>query len=1230
LTDPVSLRTQLDLLLELKSSRRMSSEAVEALAECSFRLALHPETEVTEALELLHQSVRLDGANPKYAYHLGRLYFLHGELKAASSWLHLAIRLCPTSHRLWAHISLLQQELNVGYRGDENYEPDYLRKQSQKIAQAIKDGQDQIAADLAVFVPKMSSEKLQKEDKRASAASPRPMAADEPETGVQFLRANAVRRLINPNQCRWSGINDLVIEQLLEAHPSERNLKRLLPLMQEAARAAERRRHGVSAFVILGIQWVLCGYPVATISRLRAELPEEAGSRALALLRLVCRLAEAEGDARTSLIAAALEQGHLPPLLAAVMHQRWVLWRPLEFRGLGTYRAARRFLTDALREAGANERDRRPEQADEYAKRLNRAIDALMVERRTPLQDATPESKAPALEATSGAQTFVLLEESAQRLAQLRDEAFRLLKEQLEPAAKNPPDDHACSQAVADREAFDRLIAQFSQAGKTGLQLLDQLLQTLASLDSTSTPPDFDQRRDSTRSRLTSLCNLGNFERVLNRIDRRLRSVITNFTITAQPRSAELARMLEASASALPTQHAAPTSGEAANTDRPGSLGWKAKHVKEQIEAYWERLRELIALWQKGELGEEELAEAAAINQAVLRAFEEVDESLKDVAAVRALGDISQKDLQVLDTAEKAFQGVLQRRGPFMKNLGKLPFKPSPPAEPAAVPECQSAGFQPEQHSGLRGLASALERADRELERLFSEAAASFNAYSNQARHLPPIRALRTTVRARQAETYYRLGRRREASRLWNELLRGDRLNLAALKNLAVCETAAGDVNRSLNAWRSYLEVLYFNDVACRSPRPNASLRAEFHRDFGHAYAPAILAEKLEVKWDEKLESAPFQSFFGSPGRVRSFVEHKLVEAFNTRLSFTSPTLILGVSRSAGEPLRKTAREKQIDFTARVGPLLPGRIRDAFLDLAQQHIENAFKASSSARRRTLKKDARYPEEESRQIQFLTGLCQLKYKLVLIVKKFPDLVKHITSVDFLEQLNRLDLIPIDTDPALLRPIAGALQISPEMLPELMNYLGENVIENLLKFVFGEPGDPAENALRERQYQRLINDWVKQPSLASYLSRIDDPQFLYEDEIKAAVESNETSPQAVALLRRWPQRFPQITGPVRLLALLLDREEKYEEAIALLDQACQSAFYQAGKVSCYYSRMWAWYKRAGQAFEANNPDETKRCLGPARRDADYVIANSKSEHEVEQAKKVKQQIRQSLGS
>lgn len=220
-----------------------------ALAECNFRLAVHPETDSLEAVTLLRESVKIDGANPKHAYHLGRLHFLRGEFDEAARWFRLACCLAPTSHRIWMHVAVLLRELNAVYHGDERYEPNTLLRRAESIAEAIQAGEDNISPDLLDFVPPKSLAAQQKEerqdqkDRRDTPKSERPSDDMRPSAKV--------KRYLHARRCRWSGVEHLSVEQTLVGRATQASVKKLIPILQELAEKSGGRQGSPAAIAIL-------------------------------------------------------------------------------------------------------------------------------------------------------------------------------------------------------------------------------------------------------------------------------------------------------------------------------------------------------------------------------------------------------------------------------------------------------------------------------------------------------------------------------------------------------------------------------------------------------------------------------------------------------------------------------------------------------------------------------------------------------------------------------------------------------------------------------------------------------------------------------------------------------------------------------------------------------------------------------------------------------------------
>lgn len=310
--DPIALRQAALGLWDLRvRGEWLEPEEFHTLVEATFRLAVHPATASDEALVLLRRARRLDPANPKHVYHLGLLQLRHGRLAEAAEELREAARLAPTSHRIWAHLVIVQRRLDEEGVGTAGYSGAF-RRRAERISGSIRDGADN--------------------------PDPGPDGPDpNPSLGVTAVR------LDRAGKCRWSGVRDLDVEERLLSTPSERTRDWLLAELTALARLAPRRSGGTVAFAVLGVQWLLRGYPKTTLRRL-AE-PLRAPGPAFRLLTDVLDLYDLPVEQVPARLARHQREGNLPGFMVLLLHQALLLTRPLEFPDLGAYRAASELLT---------------------------------------------------------------------------------------------------------------------------------------------------------------------------------------------------------------------------------------------------------------------------------------------------------------------------------------------------------------------------------------------------------------------------------------------------------------------------------------------------------------------------------------------------------------------------------------------------------------------------------------------------------------------------------------------------------------------------------------------------------------------------------------------------------------------------------------------------------------------------------------------------------------------
>ncbi len=389
LAEPADLRTRIELIQRRRGDGIEEGIEMEAIAEGYFRLAVDASTPAEEALDLLRRALRLDAANPKLPYHMARLYFVHGEFDRAADWLEHAHAICPTSHRIWAHVTLLQQELNHRNNRDERKEQHALRDRARAISEAVLAGEDTIDVALPDFTaPDSAAHKEDVERRRRndaaiglSPARGAGTAAPASQPARRRPPGTSAQRLGDTGLCRCTGVNDLQAEAIMEAgEPSRRSQANLSELLAEITRRRRTRRGGDGAVATAAIQALVTGYPLAVARPLLEALREDASTAASDLLELVCAVFEADEADVPHMLAGALDAGRIPSLLAAAIHHRRLLWRPMTFATLGlVFRTAQAYVTDARssaapRDAGVAEAMRLVRRAPAGRSRAGRQV----------------------------------------------------------------------------------------------------------------------------------------------------------------------------------------------------------------------------------------------------------------------------------------------------------------------------------------------------------------------------------------------------------------------------------------------------------------------------------------------------------------------------------------------------------------------------------------------------------------------------------------------------------------------------------------------------------------------------------------------------------------------------------------------------------------------------------------------------------------------------------------
>ena len=370
---------------------------------------------------------------------------------------------------------------------------------------------------------------------------------------------------------------------------------------------------------------------------------------------------------------------------------------------------------------------------------------------------------------------------------------------------------------------------------------------------------------------------------------------------------------------------------------------------------------------------------------------------------------------------------------------------------------------------------------------------------------------------------------------------------------------------------------------------------------------------------DVEIDPLALADFLNSPERVRLFASHKLLEFLNRVLSFTSPSLVLGLYRDASASARETARDATLQFIDTAAPLLPLRVREAFTGLARHQVEEAFKACQSARGLTLRSDPEYDEQKER-LQALVGeAIALLVRLANALTETKQLPEHLMSPRFVAELFRFRGLPTTRSREILRAVVGRFGISDP--DRVFGYFEQ--IRDWALTVFHEKGfhDAAEALL----YTAVAED-DHNPSLVRMM-------MSYFAESVTKTGQTDGHQRLAHAVRGWVDRA------TRQLATKAERksakekpltEEALEQVRADLDHVLFNAFLTAGGVppdslqgaepetvcaalepmiASYPENPIARWTRLNMRFQqvnaAGNRDHAVALLKLIREDADVVV-------------------------
>ncbi|MGW6546538.1 hypothetical protein ACWGBH_27380 [Streptomyces massasporeus] len=1177
---PEVLRRLADgLWSDVEQGRPLTQGQLEAAVEAAFRIGVHPATDPATALTMLTRAHRLDGTNPKHPYHVGLLYLRHGRPEAAVRWFTAAADLSPGNHRVWAHLSLAHRIMDRQGKGADG---DH-RARAETIAAKVREGRHD-------FLP---------EDAEGAA----PVGDGE---GAQTDTATAARPLLRPGACRWTGIHDMTADSRLRGNTTTQTRDALAAELEGIAELSGRHRGRTAAFTVLAVQWMVNGYPTATVRRLAKRLPPDDGP-ATRMLHLVCDLFDADLQELPDRLACCLAERSLPDVLIALIHRRRLFRRPLRFPDPGAHAAAREFA------------DGDPER---HEKALLAAARQLAAEPAEPMADVPPPAGPDEQGPPDPDGRLAFFEESAAGLTRLVTDARAHAKAL---AGATVADAAGYARVAGDRDVLTDLLERLEAIRQARLDEL-QRFQDREPSGLVMAFEEFQRRLGACQASFQE--PLGSLRTILNkRVAKRLASKEREFG-TTEPAPGPQALALRERLSALETSPAGPPAPD----DRLALLEETAARLAGLAEDALDHAKALARATVAEEpdyarvLGDQELLlqlvdrlEAVRLDrlEAVQRLkaaeapghglvmsfaefqrrveecearFQEGPGGLRNILGKRVARNLARGRAEFAGTVpapSPAAFGLVQRLTALDAALHSAPG-PAPATPAAAVappPAPRPSPPPPDPQAGPRErVRHALTVAEQALDANFAEARRTLESYPAALRHRDAVVMLRTCLSGLQAESDQRLGRSAAARRGWNAMLADDPLHPAVLRNLAVAHTTAGDLGQAAHAWRRHLDALYLGAVLDGDLRRGAAERAALHRVLAASFGTAPLCPRSTDGRETEQDAARVVPLLASAGKVTAAVAHLRLEELNHMLSHRGPTLLLGVGRSVEETGLAAARDRRKATVEEAVRLLPARTRAGFRKLCDEMIDAAYDEASTARGRTRR--AGDEAEEDAHLEWARDRILWKHRLADAVRgqtsEWP-LTEY--SGDVLAGLRLVDSLPLDpADPGLLvsaqklglRGDAGQIV---ESYNRLTDHAGDFALACVHEAAEQAASGPATRHFPDR-FRRMTRSWGRNDDVIPerWSGALDDPQRLYHPSAESAFALLEKLRKAgrpaderergiltaaVTALERWVERLPGATGPARTLAVVLGALDRHDEAGQVLAQALREAFSARGR-------------------------------------------------------------------
>jgi hypothetical protein len=1224
-TEPEKLKKFID---ESTSIEQINEETIAAVVEACFRLALHPETSRNEAITYLKRAYKIDNVDPRFPYHIARLYFLGKDFEQTQKWLMKAYELCSTSHRIWLHIALLQNELNIEFNKDNSFKKGELKEKAGLINDAIINKKNFIEQTLLEFKPSLikkdnefraSTKKEEKKEEKHIEANGNnilnfienkfkehndllaTILAVEPndesfsiiEKAIAFLhnsgkeisqninealnsycslsgnsinianvldryrlfysytdnllRINICRRKakdrldyilknlnikkgkngnsanvstlynqvsiidiklgknnigfiesaidscintlksvreVGSDKCRWLGVYDISIENILYDEASVNLLDKIKPLLEEIFQLIEKRPDGTSSIAVVATEWLISGYSPRTIREMVDAYKKDDNDEFIKFIELLCNLFECEVEKLPDLLARELNNNNITPLLASLINKKRYVWRQISYEKNFEFKRSVKLIqkvkNNASVEVDASE-------VNQNIKSLLDGLTAMWNPKKLPQVIEKKESKKTVIKAYSISEVeefLVKIEEACRKFNGITDKLQVGFLKNFKPRYGNIASSDDYAYVMQQKEALSELDSIYTAFAKEALETKQNVMAGLQDSGDQSAKSVLLAREDNLTTELKELkcCS-----QLLNTVQKNLtKAASLNDGRECKSGTEKIISSLIEEANQLKSVTLSLSedgSNEKDILEYYITFESTIKIVNDFIDSLQVKFLKDFNKSSQQIASQEQFSSVIAgvdslknINNkiqnlctAALKAIEKLVDKSGSTDEARKMEIINRKDniinsfKEIVSRCPKtnnfekkllSFSGQYKNTKSesdkilfeLIENLDKIinGFN-SENAAIVDVPKDKDdknsfydnigkqkseviAGYKSEFVTGINNLEKVLEIVENEIDDLAKYSLDSFKYFSNAQLKNPYLADSQLIVLNEAAETFFNLGLYKKAKYYWDCILRLKEIDHAAGRNIAIAETMCNQSDAAvLDAWRKHCEDLYTYDIIIGNPCEHSEIREEIHSKLSSVYAPFMTKSKEPKQNSEEEYQLNLQQFVGmynNPSQYSEFMVHKIAALINKRLELKTPILFLGLSMTDNVASINKAALAMSKFFESFCKVLPAKIRDQFLKLCLVYVEKSKTFCLDNKNAVISKNPYYEEDKKKLQEWIKSVLELKHTLYLFLSGAGELLKDVQYIDSIFITDLINQLPIENDKQMLDDMAYA--------------------------------------------------------------------------------------------------------------------------------------------------------------------------------------------------------------